>query len=114
MPEILKAFFALLFVLGLISVVGIVLRSWHQGNFFNDFLKKRWKKKQPTNSPLQIIEIKALDPRRRLVLIKNGQRRHLILLSPQGETVIENYLFDESFSDILGGENKKTTKKPQE
>ncbi len=38
---------------------------------------------------LQVLESKMLDARRRLVLIKRDEQEHLLLLSPNGELLIE-------------------------
>lgn len=38
---------------------------------------------------LQVVEVKMLDARRKLVLIRRDEQEHLLLLSPQGEQVIE-------------------------
>ena len=38
---------------------------------------------------LQVVESKMIDARRRLVLVKRDEQEHLLLLSPQGELLIE-------------------------
>lgn len=38
---------------------------------------------------LGIVETKAIDPRHRLALIRRDDREHLVILGPQGQTVIE-------------------------
>ena len=39
---------------------------------------------------LEIAEVLPLDPRRRLVLVREGDREHLLLLGAGGETVVES------------------------
>ena len=41
------------------------------------------------NGRLQIIETKMLDARRKLVLVKRDDQEHLLLLTPQGDVVVE-------------------------
>ncbi len=38
---------------------------------------------------LQVIESRMLDARRKLVLVKRDGQEHLLLLSPQGDIVVE-------------------------
>lgn len=38
---------------------------------------------------LKVVEFMPLDHRRRLVLVRRDDREHLLLLGPQGETVVE-------------------------
>jgi flagellar protein FliO/FliZ len=38
---------------------------------------------------LEIVESMALDQRRRLVLVRRDDREHLLVLGPEGETVVE-------------------------
>jgi hypothetical protein len=38
---------------------------------------------------LKIVEFMPIDHRRRLVLVRRDDREHLLLLGPQGETVVE-------------------------
>lgn len=38
---------------------------------------------------LRVVEFLPLDHRRRLVLIKRDDREHLLVLGPEGETVVE-------------------------
>lgn len=41
---------------------------------------------------LSIVESIALDTRRRLVIIRRDDREHLVILGPEGETLIESGL----------------------
>lgn len=38
---------------------------------------------------LKVVEFLPLDARRRLVIVKRDDKEHLLLLGPQGETVVE-------------------------
>lgn len=38
---------------------------------------------------LKVVEFMPIDHRRRLVLVRRDDREHLLLLGPQGETVVE-------------------------
>ncbi len=38
---------------------------------------------------LKVVEFLPLDHRRRLVLVRRDNREHLLMLGPQGETVVE-------------------------
>lgn len=42
-----------------------------------------------TRRRLKVVEFLPLDHRRRLVLVRRDDREHLIVLGPQGETVVE-------------------------
>lgn len=53
-------------------------------------------------SRLAVVEIRALDSRRRLVLIRRDDKEHLLLLGPATEIVIE--------TGIVGADAKKEQK----
>ena len=77
-----RALFAFLFVISLIYLSGALARKYG--------IDKRMsgaKGKEPT---LSVIETLYLDPRRKLVRVKAGQKEHLLLLGPTGETLISS------------------------
>ncbi|PWR19807.1 flagellar biosynthetic protein FliO [Zavarzinia compransoris] len=76
-PDLLRAAFALGLVILLILVFGAVLRR-----FGGAGLQRQGKR-------LAVSETLALDPRRRLVLVRRDGREHLLLLSPSGDIVVE-------------------------
>jgi flagellar protein FliO/FliZ len=71
---------ALLVVLGLIGLL-----AW---------LARRWRLTGPPAARgaarrLEVVEVAALDPRRRLVLVRRDEVEHLLLLAQDGGLVIE-------------------------
>lgn len=44
----------------------------------------------PKNRRLKILETLPLDSRRRAVLIARDEKQHLVILGPNGETVVES------------------------
>lgn len=74
---------ALIFVIGLIGVTAWAYRRFVMGRGFAPrFGTGR-------NARLEVVEVRALDPRRRLVLIRRDGTEHLLLLGPNSETVVE-------------------------
>lgn len=73
---------ALLFVLALIGGVGALARRLGFG--MGHFVKS-------TSGPrITIVEIRPLDAKRKLILLRRDQVEHLILVGSTGETVIES------------------------
>lgn len=69
------------FVLGLLGLFALALRKW--GN-------KLMLTAPPAASPrLQVVEMRALGPRHRLVLIKRDSVEHLLLIGPESQIVVE-------------------------
>jgi len=66
-------------VLGLIGLFGFALKRFVNRN-------PNWLK-QPQGR-IKIVETRMLDARKKLVLIRLDDRDHLVLLSPQGDTLI--------------------------
>lgn len=72
---------AFVFVIALMYLLSWALRkSGLPGAAFTPTSKRR----------LKIVEYLPLDGRRRLVLVRRDDREHLLILGPQGETVVEN------------------------
>lgn len=93
--EILNFVGALIFVLALIGgLAWLVARSGlPQGRF-------RFGKRDG-NQRLEIIETLSLDPRRRLVLVRQDDKEHLLLLGINGDIVVSEGLGKENFQDFL-------------
>lgn len=73
---------ALIFVIALIGAVAFALRAFG----FLSMVQRR-----PGERRLSITETLLLDARRRVVLIRRDDREYLLLLSPQGETILDDY-----------------------
>ncbi len=73
---------ALVFVLGLIGVCAWAYRRFATGAVLPRRLGG-------TKARLEVMEVRAVDARRRLVLIRRDGVEHLLLLGPTGETVVE-------------------------
>ncbi|MBU0859239.1 MAG: flagellar biosynthetic protein FliO [Alphaproteobacteria bacterium] len=72
---------ALVFVLGLMFLLSQVMKRYNgHARALPGIRKKR----------LQIIEVLAIDSRRRAVLIRRDDREHLVLLGATTDTVIES------------------------
>jgi flagellar protein FliO/FliZ len=74
--------FAFVFIIGLIGVMGVLLKRYAGP-------QKIFGANDP-NARLKIIEVRYLDPKRRLMLIKRDDTEHLLLLSDGRELVIES------------------------
>lgn len=70
---------ALIFVLALMGLVGWVMRRLNNAQQGFSMKDKR----------LSVIEQKMIDPRHKLVLIRRDDKEHLVILSQNGNTVIE-------------------------
>lgn len=78
--DITRILFALIAVLGLIGVFSIIARRI--GITSGSLMATRQKR-------LQLVDTVGLDPKRRLAIIRCDDREHLIILGPNGETVID-------------------------
>ncbi|WP_336233384.1 FliO/MopB family protein [Thalassospira sp. CH_XMU1458] len=87
---------ALLFVLGIIGVFALLARRFVPGarNINRRGVKRR----------LAVVEVVTVDTKRRLVLLKRDDTEHLVMLGPNGDTVIERNIGTQ-FSEILGSQN---------
>lgn len=81
--QIFKLIAALAFVVALMGGLGLLLKrlGYAQGAIKNNAAKR-----------LRIVEALPLDPRRRAVLIACDDAEHLVILGPNGETVIKTDL----------------------
>ena len=77
---LIKFVSAFVFVIALMLLLQWALkRTGLAGSFATNTGKRR----------LKIVEFMPLDHRRRLVLVRRDDREHLLMLGPQGETVVE-------------------------
>ena len=76
----LKAIAALAFVIGLMGGLALLLKKFGINGV---------QAMQPGDKRLGLIESIPLDARRRLVLIQRDNNQHLVILSTNGETVVE-------------------------
>lgn len=82
--DYLRFVFALLFVIGLIAALAWGLRrtGLFPGVAGSTAVRK--------GKRLHVLESMSLDTRRRLVLVRDGTREHLLLLSGQHDVVVES------------------------
>lgn len=85
---------ALLFVLALIGVLGAIARRLGFGGIraVGGASARR----------ITIAEVRPLDAKRKLVLVRRDQVEHLIIIGPTGETVIERGIIGSSHGDFAG------------
>ena len=80
--DYLRFFLALVFVLGLIGILAVLARRTGLG--FPITAMKPIQKRR-----LSVVEVTAVDGRRRMVLIRRDNIEHLLLISPSSEMLIE-------------------------
>lgn len=72
-----------IFVLGLIGLCAMGLRRYTNA-------QKLFGMKDNANHRIQVMDVRYIDPRRRLLLIRRDDTEHLLLLADGRETVIES------------------------
>jgi flagellar protein FliO/FliZ len=82
-----RFFFAFLFVLGLIALLGYCLKRYGTGS---KLLGQKIFGMQDDAGRIKVLEIRYLDPKRRLVLIRRDDAEHLLLIADNRELVIES------------------------
>ena len=90
----LQFFFAFIFVLALMGGLALILKKLgldHGGSFAGN------------NKRLKLIETTPIDAKRKLALIEQDSKQHLLLLGPSGDTVIK--------TDITPPQKKQDDKK---
>lgn len=62
-----------------------------------------------TKRRLKVVEHLAIDHRRRLVLVRRDNREHLLVLGPNGETVVESNIpaTEENIVDLAVAKEQK-------
>ncbi len=85
-PDILPQFLQMIIALGfvLMLMVGLAYLLKRLGLATNASIKTS------DDRRLKIVESLPLDPRRRLTIIKCDKKEHLVILSANGETVIDS------------------------
>lgn len=81
--QYIQVFLSFLFVIGLIGLLSFALRKFS----FESFIIK---KDAQVKKSLAILEILPLDSKRRLVWVKSGNKKHLLLLGLNGDVVVES------------------------
>ena len=76
-----RAIISLLFVLGLIGLLSLIIRKLGLGHNVSN---------KNEGSRLNIKEVRHVDQKRKLLLIKRDDTEHLLLLSSTGDIVIES------------------------
>ena len=106
--DYLRFFLALVFVLGLIGILAVLARRTGLG-FPLTAIKSIQKRR------LSVVEVTAIDGRRRMVLIRRDNIEHLLLISPSSEMLIETNITPDPAitSDPAEIEVKPSTKKYQ-
>ncbi len=74
--------FALLAVVALIAGLGLLVKRVTQLPF---------QRRHGESNQLRLAESLFLDPKRRVVRVRNGERTYVLLLSAHGDKVIDNY-----------------------
>lgn len=77
--EYLNAASALVLVLALMGLIALLVKKMNNGG--NGFLGK--------SDRLSIIEQRIIDPKHKMVLIRRDDIEHLVIVSHNGETVVE-------------------------
>lgn len=80
--ELIRAVLALVLVLGLIGGATWAARRFGPAMWFGARAK--------SNRSLGVIEALPLDARHRLVLVRRGERQHLLLIGPNHSLVVED------------------------
>jgi flagellar protein FliO/FliZ len=87
---------ALILVLGLIALLGWLLRRFGMGV------------KMTKGRRLAVSEVQMLGPRHRLMLIRRDDVEHLVIVGPGSETVVETGIKrPDSFASALANEEPK-------
>ena len=81
--EYLRFFLAFIFVMSLMGLLGYAMRRWGRGGMIMNNSKR-----------LSVVEIRPIDARHRLAIVKCDDTEHLLVLSPDGQTIIQSNLGD--------------------
>lgn len=82
--------FAFLFVLALIGLCAVALRRYSRTASSKLFLGRGLLNPLPQSNRLEVLEVRYIDARRKLVLVRRDQVEHLLLLADNREVVIES------------------------
>jgi flagellar protein FliO/FliZ len=78
--DYLRFILALSFVLALMGLLAYVMRRTSLGKMGLNGMGRR----------LGVLETRPIDHRHKLVLIKCDEREHLVILGPEGQTIIDS------------------------
>lgn len=93
--EVLRAIGALILVLGLILGMAWAVRKY--GGRFGMGVG------QARQADLRVVELKSLDMRRKLVVVRWGDDEHLLCVGPAGDCVVANRPASDSENMAAGG-----------
>ena len=99
LTDIMRFAAALVFVLALMGGLALVMRKFGHGAPLTVPGKRR----------LKIVEMLALDHRRRLMIIRRDNKEHLIILGTNGETVVESGIESLQDKTVNEQENDETS-----
>ena len=88
--QLIKFFAALTLVIGLMGGLALILKRLQLGGPIKTGSARR----------LKILEILQLDSRRKAILLRRDDKEHLVILGPNGETVIESGIISESEQSV--------------
>jgi len=77
--DYLRFVFAFIFVMSLMGLLAYVLRRYGKGRF-----------NVARNNRLSVIEVRAIDARHRLALVKCDEAEHLLVLGPDNQIVVQS------------------------
>lgn len=93
-PDILRFLMALVFVVSLMGGLWIILKKLGMNG---GFTMQQGKKRR-----LKIVEILPIDVKHKAVLLRCDDKDHLVILGPNGETVIEQSIpVKEEKNDVI-------------
>ncbi len=83
----LRVIFAFTLVLGLLGLLAFGLKRFGASQLMLGNKKQEGR--------LRVLEVRYIDPRRKLVLVARDRRQHLLLLADGRETVVESFNAEE-------------------
>ena len=98
--DYLRFMLALIFVLGLIGILAVLARRTGLGFPITAI-------KSIQSRRLSVVEVTALDGRRRMVLIRRDNIEHLLLISPSSEMLIETNIAADQVDNIKSSSRDK-------
>ena len=78
--KLINTFLALVFVLALMGILAIAAKKMGLNNTGRNRAGKR----------LKVVETLSLDSKRRAMILQCDEKQHLVILSQNGETVVDN------------------------
>lgn len=99
-PQLLRLLAAMTFVLALMGGLVLILKKFGLTGMAHVNAKKK---------RLSMIEVLPLDNRRRAVLIQRDQTQHLVILGPNGETVVETNIEPVKDKDDKNDDHQKAS-----